>query len=250
VRAHAALRTCPLIDRRLENDAMARKTKDPMDDKYVQKFKEHLEQVDAFTLIVLKSHLIMESAIDNIIRLIFFWPDIILDARMNFFQKVEIVRAYSLREDEMSIWKLMHAIAELRNEVAHNLDCAYLELHRLRMASRRTLGAACAWIGQVSGTSNRGDGMDIGKLNRMVAEDAALRRRQVLQPAGGQGDKIFPPTYPGEGRNAPPRHVYERRRLARQKQSQSTASRRASSTRRHTKLRERLASPCPPNRSS
>jgi hypothetical protein len=106
----------------LEDDAMAKQTKDPMDDRYVQKFKEHLEQVDAFALVVLKSHLIMESAIDNIIRLIFFWPDILLDARMNFFQKVEIVRAYSLREDEMSIWKLMHAIAELRNEVAHNLD--------------------------------------------------------------------------------------------------------------------------------
>jgi hypothetical protein len=95
--------------------------KDPMDDKYVQQFKKHLEQVDAFTLVVLKSHLIMESAIDNVIRLIFFHPDIILDARMNFFQKVEIVRAYALREDEMSIWKLMHAIAA-RNEVAHNLE--------------------------------------------------------------------------------------------------------------------------------
>jgi CRISPR-associated protein Csb1 len=56
--------------------------------------------------------------------------------------------------------------------------------------------------------------MDIGELNGMVAEDAALRRRQVLQPVGGKGDKIFPPTYPGEGRNAPPRHVYERRRLS------------------------------------
>ncbi len=55
--------------------------------------------------------------------------------------------------------------------------------------------------------------MDIDKLNGMVAEDAALRRRQVLQPVGGKGDKIFPPTYPGEGRNAPPRHVYERRRI-------------------------------------
>src|SRR5579883_3156047 len=55
--------------------------------------------------------------------------------------------------------------------------------------------------------------MDIGKLNSMVADDAALRRRQVLQSVGGKGDKIFPPTYPGEGRNAPPRHVYERRRL-------------------------------------
>ncbi len=55
--------------------------------------------------------------------------------------------------------------------------------------------------------------MDIETLHRMVAGDAALRRRQRLQPVGGQGDKIFPPTYPGEGRNPPPRHVYERRRL-------------------------------------
>ena len=55
--------------------------------------------------------------------------------------------------------------------------------------------------------------MEISELQKMVAKGAALRRRQRLQPVGGPGDKIFPPTYPGEGRNAPPRHVYERRRL-------------------------------------
>ncbi len=55
--------------------------------------------------------------------------------------------------------------------------------------------------------------MNIATLTRMVAENAALRRRQPLQPVGGQGDKIFPPTYPGEGRNAQPTHVYEWRRL-------------------------------------
>ncbi|HYD49846.1 MAG TPA: type I-U CRISPR-associated RAMP protein Csb1/Cas7u [Terriglobales bacterium] len=55
--------------------------------------------------------------------------------------------------------------------------------------------------------------MDIQTLNRAVEDDAAVRRRQRLQPSGGPGDKIFPPTYPGEGRNnPPPRHVYERRR--------------------------------------
>jgi CRISPR-associated protein Csb1 len=56
--------------------------------------------------------------------------------------------------------------------------------------------------------------MDITTLTQIVAEDAALRRRQRLQPVGGRGDKIFPPTYPGEGRNnPPPQHVFERRRL-------------------------------------
>lgn len=56
--------------------------------------------------------------------------------------------------------------------------------------------------------------MNAAVLAKMVVEDAALRRRQRLQPVGGKGDKIFPPTYPGEGRNnPPPRHVFERRRL-------------------------------------
>lgn len=51
------------------------------------------------------------------------------------------------------------------------------------------------------------------ELRNIVSADAALRRRQLLQPVGGKGDKIFPPTYPGEGRGDPPRHVYERRRV-------------------------------------
>lgn len=55
--------------------------------------------------------------------------------------------------------------------------------------------------------------LDDATLADAVANGAAIRRRQRLQPVGGKGDKIFPPTYPGEGRNAPPRHVYERRRL-------------------------------------
>ncbi|MBT9290788.1 type I-G CRISPR-associated RAMP protein Csb1/Cas7g [Prosthecodimorpha staleyi] len=54
--------------------------------------------------------------------------------------------------------------------------------------------------------------MQAAELADMVSRDAALRRRRRLQPVGGQGDKIFPPTYPGEGRNPAPRHVYERRR--------------------------------------
>lgn len=58
--------------------------------------------------------------------------------------------------------------------------------------------------------------MDAATLAHLVADDAALRRRQRLQPVGGKGDKIFPPTYPGEGRNVPPRHVFERRRIENQ----------------------------------
>ena len=56
--------------------------------------------------------------------------------------------------------------------------------------------------------------MDYTIFARVVEQDAALRRRQVLQPVGGKGDKIFPPTYPPEaGRRSGPRHVFERRRI-------------------------------------
>ena len=47
---------------------------------------------------------------------------------------------------------------------------------------------------------------------RAIGEHAAIRRIRRMQPAGGVGDKLFPPTYPAE-REGPPRHVFERRRL-------------------------------------
>jgi len=50
-------------------------------------------------------------------------------------------------------------------------------------------------------------------LRTAVSEQAAFRRRQRLQPIGDVGDKVFPPTYPGENRGDPAQHVFERRRL-------------------------------------
>lgn len=39
--------------------------------------------------------------------------------------------------------------------------------------------------------------MNISELQEMVAKGAALRRKQRLQPVGGPGDKVFPPTFEG-----------------------------------------------------
>lgn len=54
-------------------------------------------------------------------------------------------------------------------------------------------------------------GLSIPELSAAIADHAAIRRCRRLQPAGGAGDKLFPPTYPPE-REGPPRHVFERRR--------------------------------------
>ncbi len=55
--------------------------------------------------------------------------------------------------------------------------------------------------------------LTLAELTRAVEDDAAIRRHRRLLPAGGSGDKIFPPTYPGENRNDPARHVFETRRI-------------------------------------
>jgi CRISPR-associated protein Csb1 len=55
--------------------------------------------------------------------------------------------------------------------------------------------------------------LTLERLRDAVATDAAIRRVRGLQPAGGVGDKIFPPTYPGDGSREPARHVFEARRI-------------------------------------
>ncbi len=47
-------------------------------------------------------------------------------------------------------------------------------------------------------------------LRRALREGAGIRRNQRLAPAGGPGDRVFPPTYPGEGG---PVHLFEERRI-------------------------------------
>ena len=47
--------------------------------------------------------------------------------------------------------------------------------------------------------------LTLDTLKKAVEEDAAIRRVQRPQPVGGPGDKLFPPTYPGEVTNDPAR---------------------------------------------
>ena len=55
--------------------------------------------------------------------------------------------------------------------------------------------------------------IDARFLGDAIGQAAAFRRISRLQPIGGRGDKLFPPTYPGERDNDPARHVFERRRM-------------------------------------
>lgn len=89
--------------------------------KYVNMFNQQMQEPDQLQNVLLKGHLIIEAAIDNIIANIFFHPDHLFKGRFAFMQKVQIARSYALRKDENTIWKLILSVNEVRNEVAHNL---------------------------------------------------------------------------------------------------------------------------------
>lgn len=91
-------------------------------DKYAALFNEKMGQPDPLLQAVLTGHLIIETALENILALVFFHPEhVFKEARLSFSQKVHIVRAYGLRKDDNSFWDLILAVNSVRNEIAHNL---------------------------------------------------------------------------------------------------------------------------------
>ncbi len=54
--------------------------------------------------------------------------------------------------------------------------------------------------------------LDLERLSNALSNAAAIRARTTLDPAGGPGDKVFPPTYVKE-RNAATKYAMEKRRL-------------------------------------
>lgn len=89
--------------------------------KYTKMYEKELNEHDQLQLAVLKGHLIIEAALENILSLIFFHPEYVLKGRFTFMQKVQLARAYGLRKDTNSVWDLILKVNEVRNEVAHNL---------------------------------------------------------------------------------------------------------------------------------
>ena len=90
-------------------------------EKYAELFRKELGEQDPLQQVVLKGHLVIEAALDNIITTIFFHPEFIFRARIGFAQKVALARAYGLRKSDNSMWNLILSVNETRNEVAHNL---------------------------------------------------------------------------------------------------------------------------------
>ena len=91
-------------------------------EKYLADFEKHFAGVDELDMVVLKGHLLIEAALDNVITAIFFHPEYISNGRFGFGQKVQIGRGYCFRKDKLPMWNVMLAVNNIRNEIAHNLE--------------------------------------------------------------------------------------------------------------------------------
>ncbi len=88
---------------------------------YLELFEKHLHEMDAVMNVLLKGHLIIEHALDNIIDMFFFHAEHIQNRNLTFSNKLAIVRALALDKNRDDTWTMIEQINSLRNAVAHKL---------------------------------------------------------------------------------------------------------------------------------
>src|SRR5215204_6399931 len=86
-----------------------------------EQFTEHFRFVDDMVQVVLPGHLFIEQTLDTILEKFVFHPEYLRKIRLTFDQKFNLARSISLDEHDTEMWKLVKAINNLRNELAHSL---------------------------------------------------------------------------------------------------------------------------------
>ena len=97
---------------------------------------EHLYCEDDITLVVLKGHLLIEDSLMTIIRKFVPHGEFINEARLGFFQKVQIARSLSWDEHRNEAWELALKLNRVRNDMAHALEHPKVEDHIRALRTR------------------------------------------------------------------------------------------------------------------
>jgi hypothetical protein len=85
---------------------------------FFQRFREHLNEVDEVSNVILKGHLEVEGHLDDVVDLIFFRPEYLRKIRLRFYEKVQIAKAYC-PDPNARDWGVIECLSEVRNSIAH-----------------------------------------------------------------------------------------------------------------------------------
>jgi hypothetical protein len=87
---------------------------------------QHLDKTDDPTLLILRTHLMVEKRLRDILPRICRAPDELQAARLSFHQVLCICRAVVGRNDDPA-WGFVQRLNEVRNRMAHHLDPGNLD---------------------------------------------------------------------------------------------------------------------------
>lgn len=91
------------------------------------KLKATLENVDDLELALLKSHLIVEEALTDVISSKSQNPKYVVDSRLSFAQKCSLARALYDEEVGSLVWPAIKQLNKARNLLAHRLETEKIE---------------------------------------------------------------------------------------------------------------------------
>jgi hypothetical protein len=103
--------------------------------------RKHLPESDDLSLVVLKSHLVLEQQLTALIAHYCPRPDYLIGARLRFSQKLDLVHAFVPMPIRDGIWDALRLLNTIRNDLAHNLEPPKLAK---RLASAKTLATRLA----------------------------------------------------------------------------------------------------------
>lgn len=86
------------------------------------RFLETIFQKPNNEVALLKGHLLIEEVLDKIIIKNAHNPKYVEKARLNFYDKIFLARAFSNLERDEWLWKSMKALNKARNSLGHRLD--------------------------------------------------------------------------------------------------------------------------------
>lgn len=85
------------------------------------KINQHLDKTDDHVLLILRTHLLIEERLRDILARVCRCPDELRAARLSFYQVLCVCRTIVGRHDEPA-WGFVERLNEVRNRMAHHLD--------------------------------------------------------------------------------------------------------------------------------
>ena len=96
----------------------------------------HVYLADDIVLVVLKGHLLIEESLMAIIRKFVPHGEFIDEAKLGFYQKVQVARSLSWDEHRNEMWSLALGLNRVRNDMAHALEHPKVAAHIRALRTR------------------------------------------------------------------------------------------------------------------